>query len=114
MNGSTRTAREMMGEGLREMGVLTIVFYGLSAFIKFGATASGVLGGAVAVSVGTRAVAHRRPPGERDMELIERTVFGMGPVFAVLIIWLTPIVHRRARERAERRRQADARKTGSH
>jgi hypothetical protein len=50
------------------------------------------------------------------MELIERTVFGMGPiiVFAVLIIWLTPIVHRRARERAERRRQADARKTGSH
>lgn len=39
MGGAKRTLEEMLGESLREAGVLMVVFYGLSILVKVGGVA---------------------------------------------------------------------------
>ena len=39
MGGAKRTLEEMLGESLREAGVLMVVFYGLSVLVRVGGVA---------------------------------------------------------------------------
>ena len=53
MNGRKRTLEEMVGESLRETGVLVVVFYGLSTLIEpGGVSAKSIVGGVIGMLIG--------------------------------------------------------------